>query len=614
MADPDEKLDGWRDLPDLEALKSDIKGLEKNGMLLRVYDAAINGLVHHPRNLWLRHRAVLALARSGATETATREYKKFSPEEKKDGEVAALGARLEKDLVWQAKGAKRKSLAAKAAKSYAKIYRVSEPEKAYFPGINAATMRLVAGDIAGAGALAKTLLKKIDGLPAHPADDPDHHENYYRAATEAEALAILGDAPGAHDALLRAKEFLPEDYSAHETTRSQIGRICDIRKLNRKLLAPLIAPRVIHYCGHMIEPPGKDGRFVAEGEEKIAADIRKYLDDNNVGFAFGSLACGADILFAEAMIRRKGEIHIVLPFRDAEFVKESVRDGGTKWVRRFNRCRKAAASVTYATEDSYLGENSLFGYCSQLAMGLAVLRARYLDTNIEQVALWDGKETGGEAGTSADIAIWRGLNLPQTILNSPARGVKKTTARRRGDVDKLRVNRAMLFGDIKGFSKLGDRQVPVFVEHILGAMAKVLKRYGDEVEFQNTWGDGIFVVFRDVKQAARCALDLQAALSRLSLKKLKLPGDFSLRLGGHFGPAFECFDPILGKTNFFGAQTRSNARKPTHSLSIERNIPLSNRSHMKKPFTQAGGQTALLATAPNAAICTSSTACAIFSL
>jgi hypothetical protein len=240
MADPKEKLDGWRDLPDLEALKSDIKGLEKNGMLLRVYDAAINGLVHHPRNLWLRHRAVLALARSGATETARREYKKFSPEEKKDGEVAALGARLEKDLVWLVKKEDRSALATVAADSYGRIYHRSGE---YFHGINTATMRLVAGDIALARALAARLLDEVAVLPDCARDD----ENYYRAATEAEALAILGDAAAARDALSRAKETLPEDYSAHETTRSQIGRICDILNIDRELLAPLAAPRVIHY-------------------------------------------------------------------------------------------------------------------------------------------------------------------------------------------------------------------------------------------------------------------------------------------------------------------------------------------------------------------------------
>ncbi len=561
MAETKAQLDGWRDPPDLDALKDRVLDFEKSGMLLRAYDAAIEGLDYFLNDRWLQHRAVLALARSGATETATRQYRKFGLQKETVGDAAALGARLEKDQAWQATGAKRKSHAARAAKSYAKIYRASAPEKAYFPGINAATMRLVAGDVAGATALAGTLLKKIDRLPARPSGDPDRHENYYRAATRAEALAILRDAAGAREALARAREFLPEDYSAHETTRRQIGRICDIRKLDRNLLAPLLAPRVIHYCGHMIAPAGKPGRFVAEGEKKVAADIRKYLDGNNVGFAYGSLACGADILFAEAMIRRKGELHVVLPFGDAEFRKTSVRNGGDRWARRFNRCRKAASSVTYATEDEYLGDDGLFGYCSRLAMGLAVLRARYLDAPVEQVALWDGEVTCDVAGTSADIAVWQGLGLPSTILDSPARAsVRRAAPKPPARKQAGRETKAMLFGDFKDFSKLTDRQLRVFVTDIMGTVARVLDRPRHKLLFRNSWGDGLYLVFDDALAAARCAMDLQAGLSALSLSDLGLPENLSLRLGGHFGPVYRGRDPVMDRPNYFGTHVSRTAR------------------------------------------------------
>ena len=44
-------------------------------------------------------------------------------------------------------------------------------------------------------------------------------------------------------------------------------------------------------------------------------------------------------------------------------------------LARFDRCLANATSVSYATEDCYLGDDALFAYASRLAMGLAMLRA-----------------------------------------------------------------------------------------------------------------------------------------------------------------------------------------------------------------------------------------------
>ena len=35
------------------------------------------------------------------------------------------------------------------------------------------------------------------------------------------------------------------------------------------------------------------------------------------------------------------------------------------------------------------GDEVLFRYCSELAMGLALLRARYLDADVRQLTVWD---------------------------------------------------------------------------------------------------------------------------------------------------------------------------------------------------------------------------------
>ena len=63
--------------------------------------------------------------------------------------------------------------------------------------------------------------------------------------------------------------------------------------------------------------------------------------------------------------------------------------------------------MIYATEGRFLGDDSLFAYCAELAMGLALLRARFLDADAFQLALWDGEPATGGVGTAVDVATWR---------------------------------------------------------------------------------------------------------------------------------------------------------------------------------------------------------------
>ena len=167
------------------------------------------------------------------------------------------------------------------------------------------------------------------------------------------------------------------------------------------MLASLAAPSVIHFPGHT-NRPAVSRRGGGIGAERIG----KHCSVTNVGFGYGSLAAGADILFAEELIRRKAEVNLAMPFDIEEFKRVSVAYAGEGWLRRFDDCLRAAQSITYATTDEYLGDDSLFGYASRMAMGLASLRARFLDTPARQIAIWDGGGIGGTdrtAGAAADV-------------------------------------------------------------------------------------------------------------------------------------------------------------------------------------------------------------------
>lgn len=528
-----------------------VRSLEGRGELLLGYDTALQGLEAHPGDLWLAHRAVLNLAKSGATARAESEFARLGLDLSQEPDVAALGARIAKDRGLAAAGAERARLLARAADQYEAIYRRSG---GYYPGINVATLRLLAGQPQESEQVAREVLALCEAAGGTAEDD------YYRAASAAEAALVLGDADSARSALERAVGF-GSDLAARAATRRQLRLICAARALSDEVLAPLAPPAVIHYTGHMIAPPGRSGRFKAAQETQIAAAIAAKLEQHGVGFGYGALACGADILFAEALLAKGAELHIVLPFSREDFIRVSVAPGGPGWVERFDACLQRARTITYATDDSYLGHDWIFSYGSFVAMGLAVLRARFLDGSVRQVAVWDGEATDGVAGTAFDVGTWRSLNRPADVIlcgaASPERGRRQpavAAARVQGEL------KTMLFGDVKGFSKLTEAQIPGFVQHVLGTLGRALAQYGDQVLYRNTWGDGLFLVLGDAAIGARCALALQAALETLDLPAHGLPDTLALRLGGHFGPVFETTDPVQGVTNYFGAHVSRTAR------------------------------------------------------
>ncbi len=542
--EPTQHSSGWW----LEAVKLE----ERRGELLSAFDLAERGLAEHPDDLWLKHRAVLALARTGATDEAARRFEQYGLSDVPDEDVASLEARIAKDLALAADGSERRGGSARAARLYAAVF---DRTRGYYPAINAATLWLVAGDLPRARELAAVALELLAA---------EGSESYYAAATEAEARLLRGETGPARGALERAARLHGQDYAALAGTRRQLRLICQVLDLDAGILSALAGPDVVHFCGHRMSE--HDG-VCASAEEALADRVAQEISSKPPGFAYGSLASGADILWAEALLARGSELHVVLPFARQEFINSSVAPAGEDWVDRFEKCEAAAASVRYATDDAYLGDDVLFRYASELAMGLALLRARYLDAEVRQLAVWDGHPARGAAGTAVDVATWRRMGRPVTVI-SPTVETTPTQVGRPGAGDGPRPRtyaggrsvHAILFGDVRGFSKLTDEQFPAFADRFLGAFAKVLSRHEHDVLSRNTWGDAIHVVLSDATAAARCALDLQDAISAIDLDTEGLPNHLSLRLGGHLGPVFPTPDPVLGLTAYMGSHVSRTAR------------------------------------------------------
>lgn len=550
------------------------KRLIARGHPTRGYELAREGLVAHPGDLRLRFLSALALARGGNVSKAGEELDALlrSPlDEDLEVEVRSLSARLFKDRYERiASPAAKRKLAASAARLYREAWEISG---SWFPGINAATMSLLAGDAAAARAIARRVLEQIEGAPAAPND-------YWIAATLGEANLLLG----------RYDEAALHYGRALDGAAARIGDIASMRRnvlLLRERIDVGALPalfkigNVVVFSGHMIDHPvrraGLPPRFPESPalEKQVARALAAELDRLNARVGFSSAACGSDILFAEEMLRRGAELHIVLPFARDDFYLTSVDFGlraFAKWRRRFDALCEGASQVHHATEEKYLGDDVLLGFANTVMQGLAITRARELGTQAQALVVLEPGGKRAIGGTAHFVATWKATGRDAVELNlATLRGAVAAAPRLRQRARRAsapteqsarprRRLQAMLFADVKNFSQLSEEQAPAFFVAFLNSVAQIIRTSERPPVFSNTWGDGLFLVFERVVDCADFALRLLARVEAIDWEKIGLPPDTAVRIGLHTGPVYPRMDRIIGRLNFFGSHVNRTAR------------------------------------------------------
>ena len=293
----------------------------------------------------------------------------------------------------------------------------------------------------------------------------------------------------------------------------------------------------------------------------LVTEISSALDEIGSTIAYGSLACGSDILIAEAIIERGGELHVVMPFLEEDFLKCSVLNGGNEWLPRYLNARAKAASVSFATQMQFVNDDNQFAHASKLAMGMTRLRSKTMQADAIQLCIWDGTPTTSVAGTAADMTEWNehgGVTKPIAI----PKGRPTLEASIFESVTDLRVRtlRAIIFADFSGFSRLSEQMLPSFLNFVMGAIGKVLDKHGNAVLCRNSWGDAIFCIVETPGEAAVIALEIQTALCPTLLQQAGLPEDGGMRISLHCGPIYEDFDPVQQAGNYYGTEVTLAAR------------------------------------------------------
>jgi class 3 adenylate cyclase len=530
-------------------LIDDIRAAVQNGDYFHAYDCARVEIDRGSHDGRLYHLALLALANSGALHQA----QCWLDELKREGwlnrpmadgltrDMAAFEARLHKDMASESTGGIRKTLAAKSAALYEAEW-ATRPD--YYPAVNAATMWLMAGDSQRAETMAGHSLRLIDEL------DPKTQRTYWDLATQAEALLVLGCIEAAGHVLAEAMRVAGKDLNATARTRRQLGLICDLKGIPRASIEVARLPIVLHYGGHMLNPGDADGPFPAAREEAMRAKIAAWFDSRSVAWAFGSLACGSEILIAEEAVARGAEVKFILPCGPEEFRTRFV-DWAAGWGQRFDRL-VAERGVSVHGQDAYYGELSSLN-ASRCAMGMAIIRAENLLLPVEQLLVWNGAAPVGAAGTASDAMTWRGTGHAQSVIEADRRPASAQSA----PGGTKRALRAFLFCDVRGFSTVDESWLPVFVREVLGGWATEMNPFSKFIVYRETAGDGLYLVFDDVGPAADCGL---ALLDRMDAVRQSALPQLALRVSAHVGVAYEMQDPVTGFTKFFGAEVIRAAR------------------------------------------------------
>lgn len=457
---------------------------------------------------------IIHAARAGALQRAWRLFREAGLEGQDAPAALAVQGRLLKDEARAApEGAARRDLQVRSAAAYLRAHVLSG---SLYPLINAASLSLLAGQ----GDAARELAAKA--LAAPP--DPDETA-YFQAATPAEALLVLGRADEARRALADAVARAPEAWADHASTIRQFELLLSALGEDAAWLDALRPPRPLSFAGHMAVAPD-DGRLAEQVAETLAA--------NRIGFGYGALAAGADIVIAEALLAGGAELHLVLPGSAAAFRAASVAHFGEGWTARFDTVMDAATSVRVLAGAAAPDHRLALQLGGEAAMGLAVMQAQTLATRPAQlVVLEDAGAAAGEPGGSAwSRAVWTGAGREASLVIEAPRDPAAPTAPDAPDRQDVRL--AAMLSVI-----VAPTPAETLAREVLPRLRALASAEGDPPLAQ--WSeDRLFLAFDTPGEAAAAARRLTGDLGE------------AVRVGGHYGVALETRDPFAGRPLLLG--------------------------------------------------------------
>lgn len=395
-------------------------------------------------------------------------------------------------------------------------------------------------------------------------------------------LAILGEA----QILLKREEDACRVFeeAMRKIQKNEFLKVVELRqklmllreiglRVPEKVFEVLKAPVVVVFSGQMIDKPGKQiSVFKNEIEDQVREVIARHVEKLDAMIAYSSASCGAEIIFLEEVLKRGGEINIVLPFLNQDFMENNVRYAGPRWEKRFEKLIAKAKTVTYAADDRYLGHDMLYRFSNQIMHGAAAIRASFLTTKPHLLVLWEAQEEYPVGGPSDFIDQWTDIETlhlidfdeirekplaQDVVITNPPK--ENYVYHHYTDMPSDRMIKCMMFSDLSGYSKLQDEHIPAFLD-FLQKLSFYIKKTDLPIESINTWGDAVFAVAEDPITIADFGLFYCDIVNQLGLKYPEFPMPIKARISLHSGPVYKAMDPFINKENFYGGHINRAAR------------------------------------------------------
>lgn len=385
------------------------------------------------QDLRLKQLFALALSKSGAPEAALEFMMPVYVQFHEDTESAGIMGSICKELFKKTQTA---SFAIQSRDTYLKNFTAT---KNYYTGINAASMSAMAGQLGKGREIAAEVISILEGKPM----------DFWTLATLGEAHMFVKNKPKSVEYYVQARKNAHKDWGKITSIYNQLWLLNHFLPVPNDIIKLFSPPRVGAFVGHMIDHPHRsEPRFPPSMEQKIKEMIVHSIRSLNLQIGYCSLACGGDILFAEAMAEEGGEVNIFLPFEKSDFVKTSVQFAGADWVNRFNVLLDKFPVTTISTEP-YGGFDDMFPFQTKVIFGAAAMRSEsYHDEPTLLTVLSEVDLQRKEGGTRDTISLWpfpkRYVNINPDIFSTD-NAVHAPQAELSQPIERATVDRPVLY-------------------------------------------------------------------------------------------------------------------------------------------------------------------------
>ncbi len=536
-----------------------IETLINQGRFFEAHNLAGIQLESSPDNFRLKQLFALSMSKSGASMDAMNFLEPIYDQNKKDSETAGILGGVYKELFKKTEDSKYAYL---SRDIYLNNFEITGD---YYTGINAATMSVIARESNKGREIAAEVIKSLE----------KGENDFWELATLGEAWLLCRDSANAIKFYTRARKMAGQNWGKISSVYVQLWLLNHYTTVPIEVLEVFSPPVFAAFAGHMIDESNRtDARFPPDIGDKVKTAIAAEIARLNIQIGFCSLACGADILFAEAMLEAGAKINVYLPFNKDDFIETSIGFAGDQWVKRFESIINQG-DVKYTTSEKYLGDDVLFSLQGKVILGSSVLQANLLHSKPFLITVLSEKDkTSRVGGTRAMVNLWpykdKMINInPDNFRSNSIGEIKSETSTIESEIKEKAINRQILyilFADIVGLSRIDEEKAPYFIHNVWGTLAERMKDLFIKPLVLNTFGSTLFSVFSSGNRIMEFASFLREVIDGFDYKEAGLTENIEMKIGLHAGPVYLGTDPLSKQMNSYGTHIARASSIQAHTL------------------------------------------------